>query len=168
MLQLARTQARRAEFNPVALALDLLWRSLIDEFQDQPDVTQLLLYTCTVAPPAMVLDSRLMRQIIANLISNAIKYSAKDQAVRVSLAYTEQELVLQVRDEGIGIPEADLKHLFQPFHRAANIGAIPGTGLGLTIAKESVELHSGTITVESTVGVGTTSTVKLPMVIRGE
>ena len=76
--------------------------------------------------------------------------------------------MLTVRDKGIGIPEADLSHLFEPFHRAANVGTISGTGLGLVIIKESVELHGGTITVESQVDVGTTFIVRIPLISQGE
>jgi PAS domain S-box-containing protein len=163
VLQLSRLQARRFEFNPVKLNLDALCRSVLDEFQSRPDVTHRLLYSCDDTLREVSLDKKLMRQIISNLVSNAIKYSPKDKTVAVSLKYIDESLVLGVRDEGIGIPEADLKHLFEPFHRAANVGAIPGTGLGLVIMKESVELHGGTIGVESQVGVGTTFTVNIPI-----
>jgi signal transduction histidine kinase len=71
--------------------------------------------------------------------------------------------MLKVEDEGIGIPEADLKYLFEPFHRAANVGAISGTGLGMVITKEAVELHGGRIAVESQVGTGTSFTVVIPL-----
>jgi signal transduction histidine kinase len=62
----------------------------------------------------------------------------------------------------IGIPEADIEHLFEPFHRGANVGTISGTGLGLVITKESIELHAGEITVESQLNQGTTFTVRVP------
>jgi signal transduction histidine kinase len=81
----------------------------------------------------------------------------------VNLTDTGEILVLTVHDEGIGIPITDMNHLFEPFHRATNVGEIVGTGLGLSIVKEAVELHSGTVTVTSQVGVGTTFTVKLPV-----
>jgi len=71
-----------------------------------------------------------------------------------------------VADEGIGIPEADLKHMFEPFHRAANVGTISGTGLGLIISQKAVELHSGTIAIKSKVGIGTTITVEIPIDIQ--
>jgi len=104
-----------------------------------------------------------MRQILTNLVTNAIKYSPEDKAVVVHLQATGTTLILQVRDEGIGIPAADLKHLFQPFHRAANAGEIAGTGLGLTITKEAVELHGGTIAVDTQLGLGTTFTIDIPI-----
>jgi signal transduction histidine kinase len=71
--------------------------------------------------------------------------------------------MVKVVDQGIGIPEADLQHLFEPFHRAKNVGTISGTGLGLVITKESVELHNGIIAVESQVGIGTTFRVSIPL-----
>lgn len=163
MLELACMQARRTEFKSDWLALDAFCRLIIEEFQSGPALTHHLLYTSDETLPSAKVDKRLLRQIISNLISNAIKYSPADKAVAVSLAQSGETLRLQVRDEGIGIPEADLKHLFQPFHRATNVGTIAGTGLGLVIAKEAVELHKGTITVESQVSVGTTVTVILPI-----
>lgn len=163
VLQLARLQARRMEFNPVLLDLDSLCRSVLHEFESRTDVTQRLAYNCDGVLHAVVLDKKLMRQIINNLMSNAVKYSPPDSTVIVALSVDENDLVLRVQDEGIGIPEPDLKHLFTPFHRAANVGTISGTGLGLVIVKESVELHGGTIEVESKIGVGTTFTVTIPM-----
>ena len=69
--------------------------------------------------------------------------------------------VFVVRDRGIGIPEADVKLLFQPFHRARNVGEAPGSGLGLVIVQRCVDLHGGTIKLDSTEGAGTTVTVTL-------
>jgi signal transduction histidine kinase len=95
-------------------------------------------------------------------VSNAVKYSPEGKKIFISLEYTYRELIFTVRDQGIGIPEADLNRLFEPFHRAANVGTISGTGLGLSITKEAVELHGGSIDVDSAVGVGTTITVIIP------
>jgi PAS domain S-box-containing protein len=163
VLLLARMQARRVEFNPVKLDLDALCRSVLDEFRSRADVKHRLEYTASEGVHEVKLDRKLMRQIISNLVSNAIKYSPEDKAVNVNLEYIDSAVTLVVRDEGIGIPEADLKHLFEPFHRAANVGDISGTGLGMVITKESVELHGGTITVESQIGIGTLFTVSIPL-----
>jgi PAS domain S-box-containing protein len=168
VLQLARIQAGRLDFNPTLLNLDGLCRSVIDEFQSRPDVTQQLLYTCNEVTREVKLDKKLMRQIINNLVSNAVKYSLAGEQIFIRVEYTDEFLVFSVRDQGIGIPEADLHHLFQPFHRAANVGAISGTGLGLSIVKEAVELHSGTIEVESEVGIGTSFVVTIPVSFESE
>jgi PAS domain S-box-containing protein len=163
VLELARMQAGRAEFKPVSLDLQELCRHIIEELQPQETRTPRLHYQCSGAIPIANLDKRLMRQIIVNLIVNALKYSPDDQPVLVRLAHREDALVLEVIDHGIGIPAADLPHLFQPFHRSSNVGVIQGTGLGLVITKEAVALHGGAINVTSQVGVGTTFTVTIPM-----
>jgi PAS domain S-box-containing protein len=163
VLLLARMQARRVEFNPVKVDLDALARSVLDEFASRPDVKHRLEYTIGESNQEVMLDRKLMRQIISNLVSNAIKYSPEGRVVRIGLQYADGELILKISDEGIGIPEADLPHLFEPFHRAANVGTISGTGLGLVITKEATELHGGTITVESQQGAGTTFIIRIPI-----
>ena len=160
---LARMQARRVEFNPVKLDLDALFRSVLDEFQSQAEITHRLEYTVSEGRQEVLLDRKLMRQILSNLLSNAIKYSPEATSVSIHLAYTASEVILKISDEGIGIPKADLPHLFEPFHRAANVGTISGTGLGLVITREAVDLHGGTITVESQQGVGTTFLIRIPI-----
>ncbi len=109
-------------------------------------------------------DTKLLRRALTNLLTNAIKYSPEDKPITVTLTVSENgEAIIRVSDHGIGIPEDDLPRLFEPFHRAANVGKIHGTGLGLAIAKQAIELHGGRIAVESKVGVGTTFTVYLPL-----
>jgi PAS domain S-box-containing protein len=108
-------------------------------------------------------DIKLLRQIITNLVTNARKYSPNGAPVQVRLTGSVTSAVIEVVDSGIGIPEDDQKHLFEAFYRASNTGTISGTGLGLAITKRAVELHAGTISVKSTVGVGTTFIVTLPI-----
>ncbi|MEQ8962255.1 MAG: sensor histidine kinase [Coleofasciculus sp. C2-GNP5-27] len=104
--------------------------------------------------------------MITNLLSNAIKYSPQGGKITLTLTCEDKQVVFQVQDQGIGIPQADQAKLFESFSRAANVGTIAGTGLGLSIVKKCVDLHGGEITVKSEVGLGTTFTVKLPL-IRG-
>lgn len=163
MLQVVRLQDSKTKYAPTNLNLDALCRSVIDEFESRADVTQKFVYSCDRALHQVSLDPKLMRQIMSNLVSNAVKYSPPNKTITISLKRTEASLILKIQDEGIGIPEADLKHLFEPFHRATNVGTIPGTGLGLVITKESVELHSGFITVDSQLGIGTTFTIMIPL-----
>ena len=163
VLQLARLQANRMEFHPIWLDLDELCRSILADLQSVPEEKQRLVYRCDEPLPTAYVDKRLTRQLIYNLVANALKYSPADKQVVTTLMHIDQALVLTVTDEGIGIPAADLPYVFEPFHRAANVGAVAGTGLGLVIVKEAVELHGGSITVQSEVTVGTTFTVKLPV-----
>lgn len=161
VLHLVRLQASRIEYTPVSIDLEALARTIIEELTDQFGDNRIV-YHCDTRLRTVTLDPKLMRQIMTNLMSNALKYSRAEQLVYVDLTYQPGALTLQIRDEGIGIPATDLPHLYEPFHRAANVGVIAGTGLGLIITKESVELQGGTIEVTSQLGVGTTCTVWLP------
>jgi signal transduction histidine kinase len=109
-------------------------------------------------------DDKLMRHIFGNLLSNALKYSPAGGTVDFEVRADAHAFTFVVRDQGIGIPEADVPRLFETFHRATNVGNIVGTGLGLAIVKRSVDLHGGTIGVRSTLGQGTVFTVTLPRI----
>ena len=106
-------------------------------------------------------------QIFNNLISNAIKYSPAGSAIEVGLCYakqTDREVLCWVKDEGIGIAENELPHIFKRFHRASTIDrSISGLGLGLYLVKELVTLHEGEVWAESIEGQGTTFFVRLPL-----
>jgi signal transduction histidine kinase len=112
---------------------------------------------------SLVLDEALIRNIVGNLLSNAIKYSPQGGMVRFSARTAQDQLVIRVADEGIGIPQADQAMLFNTFHRAANVGSIAGTGLGLSIVKEAVTCHQGQIEMHSVEGEGSQFTVMLPL-----
>ena len=111
------------------------------------------------------MDEKMLRHIINNLLSNAIKYSPNSDRVIFDLSCQSQQAILRFQDFGIGIPIAEQNQLFESFHRAENVGSIPGTGLGLPIVRRSVDLHGGTITFDSKINVGTTFTVTLPYLI---
>ena len=104
-----------------------------------------------------------MRQVFSNLISNALKYSPHGGDLIIYVGNGGRNATIRITDYGIGIPPEDLRNLFEPFHRGANVDNLPGTGLGLAIAKQAIELHGGTITVESEVNIGTSITVSLPI-----
>jgi len=122
-----------------------------------------LVFTCDAAVPAHVpLDPNLVRPILRNLLSNALKYSPDGGTVELAVAPEASGLAFRVTDQGIGIPWEDQEHLFEAFHRAGNVGRIAGVGLGLAIVHSAVESHGGTIRVESAPARGTTFVVMLP------
>ena len=92
---------------------------------------------------------RRLRQVISNLLANAIKFSPENSTVTLSARESEEGLLVEVIDEGVGIPQEDQEHIFEDFFRASNVKEIGGTGLGLSIAEKIIEAHQGTITVES-------------------
>ena len=115
-------------------------------------------------------DAERLDRVIANLLSNAIKYSPRGGAITVTVSHEEREdkagdfAVVEVTDQGLGIPAADLPHIFDEFRRAANVtGRILGTGIGLANCLQIVRQHGGTIAVTSLEGSGTTFLVRLPL-----
>lgn len=110
-------------------------------------------------------DAVKLQQVIYNVIDNAIKYTPRGGTVRCSLSRVGRRVVVRVADSGIGIPAADLPHVFDRFYRVdkARSRATGGTGLGLSIVKQIVQLHGGTITAESEEGKGSTFTIELPL-----
>jgi len=114
--------------------------------------------------PAIVADPDRIRQILFNLVGNAIKYTNEGDLVEVETKNVDGQIVFHVSDHGPGIPEADIPHLFDIYHRTedARQSNIKGLGLGLFIVKSLVDLHHGQITVESKLGKGTTFILDLP------
>ena len=100
------------------------------------------------------LDSKLLGHTLTNLISNAFKYSVGKENPELSIHFKAKEVILSVKDYGIGISKNEQLHLFEPFYRADNATDIKGTGLGLSIAKEYVEINRGNILVKSILGEG--------------
>lgn len=162
VLELARIQNDQVLYQPIEGNLDLLCQEIIEDFEHQEDYRNRLIYHSPSKTLNLQFDPHLMHHVISNLIHNALKYSTNEQLVHVHLLYSEQEIVLTIKDQGIGIPAEDIKHLFEPFYRATNVGAFVGTGLGLSIAKQAVKAHGGSIDVESKPNVGTTFTITLP------
>ncbi len=122
------------------------------------------------APPKflpMVGARRRMRQVYTNLLNNAIKYSPEGSTVTFRGRYEDDYLIVEVEDEGTGVPEEDLPHIFKDFYRASNVGGAPGSGLGLSISKKIIDAHNGEIFAENIryndVICGTKFTVKVPI-----
>ena len=109
-------------------------------------------------------DSLLLEQALVNLINNAIKYSKENSNILVSANDLDNEIILKVKDEGIGIPESHLTRIFERFYRVdkARSRKQGGTGLGLAIVKHIVHSHNGEVAVKSTPGEGSTFSIKLP------
>ncbi len=108
-------------------------------------------------------DPKLLVQVFSNLVSNAVKYSQSGDPIAISAGIESEQVVVTVEDHGIGIPAKDLDRLFERYHRGSNVSGIVGTGVGLYLVKMVVDLHGGTISVNSKEGEGTRVTVRLPI-----
>lgn len=110
----------------------------------------------------IISDQRILKNILFNIISNAIKYSAAGTTITCQTSMGESDLDITISDQGIGIPENEQKYLFNRFFRASNVETIQGTGLGLNIVKEYIELLNGSVSFKSESGVGTTFYLSIP------
>ncbi|NJM26653.1 MAG: HAMP domain-containing histidine kinase, partial [Bacteroidia bacterium] len=162
VLMIGKSEAGKIMINvdPVDLA-DLI-RQLVSEVEQSTRKSHDIIFSFDTRYRTFNTDEKLIRNIVINILTNAIKFSpGKDKVYLV--ADDQLELLrIQVRDEGLGIPEDDMKNLFGSFYRASNVASIQGTGLGLSIVKKAVELLQGSIKVESQLGRGTTVTITLP------
>ena len=161
VLVIEKAQAGKLDFYPNQLDLVEICHEVIDQLQFNAGDK----YRIVLNSPSNLnacLDETLLRYIMTNLLSNAIKYSPQGGTINVKVNCQDETVTLCIQDTGIGIPQENKRQLFEPFYRASNVRNIQGTGIGLSIVKQCVDLHSGQIAVESEVGVGTTFTVTLP------
>ncbi|MGL5941938.1 MAG: sensor histidine kinase [Waterburya sp.] len=96
-----------------------------------------------------------MHHVLINLLSNAIKYSPNGSKIEFEILGEKEQVIIEIKDQGIGISEVDQPQIFEPFFRGSNVDSLPGNGLGLSIVKNLVQIHGGKIEVESKVGIGT-------------
>ncbi|MCI0712094.1 MAG: PAS domain S-box protein [Chloroflexi bacterium] len=163
VLTLGKAESVGMEFNPQPTNLEECCRIFVEEVQHSLDSThQVVVATNQMCTKAFA-DEKLLRHIVSNLLTNAIKYSPGKERVYLDLQCEHGQATIRVRDEGIGIPEEDQQRMYEAFHRAKNVGTISGTGLGLSIIRSAVEAHRGTVSFASQMGVGTTFTVLIPI-----
>jgi PAS domain S-box-containing protein len=163
VLLLARVEAGRMECRPTPIDLRTFCLRLAEEMQAASSAAGRITVRTARLPAGAAADEALLRHIFHNLLGNALKYSSGPTPVEFGVECDRLDALFTVRDQGIGIPEADLHELFQAFRRGSNVSERPGSGLGLVIVKRCVDLHGGTIRLESKEGAGTTVTVRLPL-----
>jgi|GEM_PF-2487457 len=162
LLILGQIESGTLTLERVPIELEKFCNQLIGEVKFGTDRKPTIHFTYAGYGKIVRADKKLLRQILVNLLVNAIKYSPDEETIDLIVTIQDGKTIFKVQDRGIGIPLQDRQNLFQSFKRASNVGDIPGTGLGLAIVKQCIELHQGKITFTSTVGAGTTFTVALP------
>jgi two-component system sensor kinase FixL len=158
-LSLEKLEAGKIE--PTFIPFDLVKFSeeITEEMQLVAKQNQKIIYQHTGKINTISLDQNLLKNCIINLMTNAIKYSGENTFIEFNTETTENTCVITIQDNGIGIPDADQKHLFEPFFRAHNTGNIAGTGLGLNIVARYTHLMKGKIDFKSVVNQGTLFTI---------
>jgi PAS domain S-box-containing protein len=162
-LSLGRLEEGRVEINNESVDYTEYLQELVEEVKPLLKEGQHIQTDYDLAQRVLQLDKRVMRNILFNLISNASKYSSANKTIYITSRSVDHSLEIAIQDEGIGIPEGDIKHMFERFFRASNVSNIQGTGLGLNIVKRYVDLLGGSIDFNSLEGKGSTFTVTLPL-----
>lgn len=162
ILTLSRAEAGKLEFNPQIVNLEELCYTIVEETKFSTCALQDVLFISQCSQKIALIDEKLLRSIIINLLTNAIKYSPADSEIHFIFTCEPGTAIFHIQDEGMGINLAEQQQLYQPFYRGANVGNMPGTGLGLAVVKKCVDLHGGSISLESQVGVGSKFTITIP------
>ncbi|HLY26726.1 MAG TPA: PAS domain S-box protein [Aggregatilineales bacterium] len=162
VLVLNETESDVLQFDPLPLDLMAFCSELIEELEMAPEYAGRLAFVPGDNARDILLDSKLTRQIVHNLLTNALKYSPAGGKARLELNWYSDHVEIRVVDEGIGIPEPDQKRIFETFYRGSNTHSISGTGLGLPIVKQAAERQGGSVNLSSKENIGTTVVVSLP------
>lgn len=141
--------------------LDILVRRICQEYQKQ-EPSHCFRIDLKDLPDVFVGDPVLIEQSLAIVLSNAVKYSPAGGSVTIRSLRHKGQVIVEVADQGLGVPEADLPYLTQPFFRARNVKHVPGTGLGLSLVSHILKLHGGSVQINSREGSGTTLRLILP------
>lgn len=160
ILLLGRIEAGKTPFNPAKTNLIKFCKSLISQNFSFKHGNRSVKFSYSGNPKDVFIDQKLMNHAIGNLLSNAYKYSENNPEMH--LQFDENNFKINIKDNGIGIPDEDLPNLFQSFFRAGNVKNIQGTGLGLAIVKQFVNLHNGSIEVETELHKGTEFQITIP------
>jgi PAS domain S-box-containing protein len=164
LLDVSRIETGQLSIERVLLNVCELVKRIVDDVQATFTERQFEV-VCPIQSLMIQGDELRLEQVLQNLLQNAVKYSSDDAVIRVAVRQVEAHAYISVQDQGIGIPQTALPQLFQRFYRANNVdpGKISGLGIGLYVVKQIVELHGGTVMVESNEGEGSTFTVALPL-----
>ncbi len=162
-LSLGKLEEGRIEIIYETISVDVFFDEIREEVTPVLKEKQQLKINLTQPELYIQTDPRVFRGILFNLISNAAKYSDPGKTILINVLNTNIDVTFEVQDEGIGIPQSEIKHLFDRFFRASNVTNIQGTGLGLNIVKRYIELLNGNITFSSEEGKGSTFKITLPI-----
>jgi len=164
VLYVSRAESGKISLNPVPTNLNDLCNRVIEEARLYGTEKHEYVFKPLKEEKDFNLDPKQMYIILQNLISNATKYSPEGGKIELKTGFDSKKIKISVKDQGIGIPEEELPKLFEPFHRVETVRDVSGTGLGLVIVKNAVDMHNGNISVKSQPGKGSTFSIEIPLI----
>jgi PAS domain S-box-containing protein len=162
ILIIGKADSQKLEFNAIEQDLVVLVKNIVSDYQLTQVEVREVIYKISRDKIMLNADPKWIKHIIINLLSNAVKYSEAPTSITIEIRQEENEVILSVTDQGIGISKKEKESIFDPFHRGKNVGNIQGTGLGLSVLQTAIDLHKGKIKVESKLNNGSTFIVYLP------
>jgi PAS domain S-box-containing protein len=162
VLTISKNESGKVQVHNSIIIAETFFRNLTQEIYLGTNKSHQIRLSLGLSSGTFYSDARMIRIIIVNLLTNAIKFSPFSDFVELRIADAKKLLTISVIDEGMGIPEDDLENIFNSFQRGSNVESIQGTGLGLSIVRKTVELLNGSIQVKSKIRKGTTFTIFLP------
>ena len=163
VLTISRSESGKINFNPIKTNLYQICSEIIEDLKSSISEKHKFKFVYSKKRKEFLLDQKLIRFMLVNLLSNAFKYSPEGGKVELNINIVKSSIIITVTDEGIGIPNDDMPYLFETFHRGKNTIEIPGTGLGLSIVQRAVNMHNGVINVESRENEGTKFIITIPI-----
>jgi signal transduction histidine kinase len=164
VLDFSRLEDGRKQYRRDAIDTSVWLRAVVDEFQcSLPSGGKHVIASVPDELPSLSGDAEALSGATQNLLDNAVKYSPQSDTVWLDASSTSSAVVITVRDRGVGIPASERPHVFERFYRGQGATVVSGTGLGLSLVKHVVDAHGGTVTLDSTVGKGTSVSITLPI-----
>ncbi|HEY9671327.1 MAG TPA: PAS domain S-box protein [Waterburya sp.] len=163
ILTINRAETGKLEFEPTQIDLNSFCQNLLEQMRLYTTDQHHLIFSQQGQINWVFFDEKLLSCILSKFLMNAIKYSPQGGEIKLISKVDQRAIVFDICDKGIGISLSEQSHIFEAFHRGDNIGSIPGSGLGLTVVQKCLEVHKGSISLSSEVGVGTTFTVTIPL-----
>jgi signal transduction histidine kinase len=164
LMDISAAEAGAMRLEREDVKLEAIARQVLDTYQLVADERGVRVVS-SLEPVSVVGDASRLRQLVANLVDNAIKYTEPGGLVEIRTRTSGDHAEIEVKDTGIGIPERDLAHVFERLYRGDRSRSQPGLGLGLSFVKAICEAHGGTVTVESSPNEGATFTVRLHVLV---
>jgi PAS domain S-box-containing protein len=161
-LSLSKLEEGKIDLQLEYISLESMCDEITQEVEGILKEGQSIVHNIQELDKELLTDKRILKNILFNLVSNAIKYSKERDVIECFMSFEKDHFFLEIKDNGIGIPIEDQKHMFERFFRAGNVTNIQGTGLGLNIVKRYVDLLNGKVSFKSSFGEGTSFYIKLP------
>jgi len=168
VISIGKISSGKKEYEITEFSLTSSIKSIINIVSSNSANSHKFVFNYTDTDYMIQTDNKLFNNILLNIIANAIKFSPKSSEIIIDLYPKDDNYVISVSDQGIGIDDEDMKNIFEPFFRAKNIGNISGTGLGLAIVKNSLSIIQGKINIESKLDESTKVTIELPQVFKNK